>query len=470
MTVHTLKFTQGGGTLFDLTDLTKSGLLSWSIDAYPDGAFAKDTLTFHLRGTSIDNLFENLITLNRILLNAEDNENRGKRGQAYTPIFLQFQEATATYLVQSEVFGDKLEKLSNLLDRDAIHANRIQNISFTVRRRGYFEETAAVPLAGSPFTVSNNGALCNIASTDIRGDLPAPLKIVCRTAAANYTQVMAALKADNTVANFVCKYEAEAYSARGAGVADLSDSNLSPGGAGVTGQRWTPANTNELSLVKFGFTNAVDQYGQFRLLVRCRDNAASTPNIKIRARVWRWDSASGLFLYGEWGDGQKFLPVVGGTTILPIVDCGLLTAPISEIGSLGLSGSSSMGFEVSGQAVSTATTFDLDCCYTLTGYEGGDESGFFSAAFPFALGTNAVPDAVLDSNDRMPDASLIDGSGNAYTTRHDPSGKPIFVWPGRAQKLVVMADIAANGTHQWNHNNTVTVTYTPRYRVARGST
>ncbi len=464
---HVLKLVQGGGTLVDFVDFVNYAPNSFSPDLFPTTTRAQSVLNFDVLGSSNDNLIDNFIALQRAILAAQDNAARFQRGQPFTPIFLQLKLAGSTTALQTEVLDAKMDKPTNFLDKPIV-ASRFKNLNLTLTHRPYFEETAPVALAGSPFTVSNNGGLCNIASTDIRGDLPAPLKITFTPGGGGADRLTAALKAVGTVANFVAKYEAESYAGRGAGVADLSDANLSPGGVGVTGQRWTPPNTNEQVLIRISPPAPItDHYGRFRVLVRCRDNAPSTPNVKIRARGWRWDSVSGLFLTGDWGDVQKFATVVGGTTVLPLIDCGLVAIPPFDYGTLSPSGSSSMGVEIDGQAVSTSYTFDLDCLYLLPGYEGGGETGLFSASFPYAMAS--PPYGVLDANDRVPDAYYVDGSGNANVSATDLRGDPILAWPNRAQKLLVMASVAANGNHYWNANNVVAVTCTPRYRLARGA-
>ncbi|MGB8644051.1 MAG: hypothetical protein WCF84_02350 [Anaerolineae bacterium] len=124
----------------------------------------------------------------------------------------------------------------------------------------------------------------------------------------------------------------------------------------------------------------------------------------------------------------------------------------------------------SAAATAALATYTLDNVYLLPCYEGGRESGYFTATLPLALGSGAAPDGVLDANDRVARAYELDNSGNLLFAAQDLRGDgALLAWPGRAQKLVVLASIAASSAQAWNNNNTVTVSYTPRYRIARGT-
>lgn len=462
---------QGVATLFDFAAIGDSGLLSWTVDAYGDlaGQYAKDSITFHFRGTSNDDLLDNAITLNRVLALAAENERIKRDGGQYTPIYLVARIGSATNTVQSEIFGESLSGFDNLV-ANAVYASRLENITFTVKRQPYFEESALVSITGSPFTVSNSGGLISIPA-EVRGDLPAPLYIKTRAGAASATRLAAGLRARGTVANWIAKYEAESATL-GSGVALLADANLSPG-SGNTAAQWTPAVTTEQALCGWTISaNVADQFGKFRVLVRARDNAAAV-NTKIRVKAGIYNGAYSLGaagLYGEWGYAAQYVSAVAGTTVLPLVDCGVITLPPADTAGVAVAG---LCLEIWGKATATGVSykFDVDCIYLIPCSEGAGGSGFYSAQFPIVMGTGVQPDGVLDANDNQPAASIVDGSdvlqfpAQADGTR----GRPLFAWPNLAQKLIVLAFIASNGNHNWNVNNTITVKYRPRYRIGRGS-
>ena len=85
------------------------------------------------------------------------------------------------------------------------------------------------------------------------------------------------------------------------------------------------------------------------------------------------------------------------------------------------------------------------------------------------MGNADQPDGVLDANDRVSRAYVVDGSGNLIFPSGDFRGDPLLVWPNRLQKLIVHVLTNSTKVHAWNVNNTVTATYMPRYRLGRGS-
>lgn len=467
MTAHTFQLKQDSTVLVNFTDTTNYyySLQRYSINARGK-PFVTSPIRFTIRGTSKDVLFDKVIALQRALSDARDNYYRMQQGQAYTPIWLQFQDAAATNLVQSEFFGIPPEedwRIDDLLTK-AMLSNRIPDIELPLYHRGYFEETAAVAVSGSPFTANNNGALMAITNTDVRGDLPAPLKVQVRTGAAGVTRLLAALKTQGTVANFVSKYEAEGYAARGSGVADLTDATFSGTGA-PQGQRWTPGATSEQLLLRFTITsNVLDQYGFFRVLVACKDNSASTVNVKLRVKPFVYSGST--YQYGAWGgNGQQVQPALVGARTL--VDCDVIKLPAVDAANVAVSG---MGFEIWGQAAATGTShyFDLDNVYLVPAYEGAGHSGQIIAVLPLALGTAGQPDGVIDALDRVAPAYEVDGSAVLLFPSNDVRGESLLAFPARASKLLVIADVN-NGAHDQTVNNTVTVTYMPRYTLARGS-
>jgi hypothetical protein len=86
------------------------------------------------------------------------------------------------------------------------------------------------------------------------------------------------------------------------------------------------------------------------------------------------------------------------------------------------------------------------------------------------MGAGTVPTGVIDSNDRVPygyTGADITGTFGLPATAY--GGQPPMVEPNRATQLFVITSIGSNGKHDWNKNNVVTVSYTPRYRIMRGT-
>ena len=127
-----------------------------------------------------------------------------------------------------------------------------------------------------------------------------------------------------------------------------------------------------------------------------------------------------------------------------------------------------IGFELWGQAKQTGVgTFDVDCFYLLPEYDGGNEGGFFACDVPLGLSTTRY--IAADSNDRVPMSYVLESDGSFIAPGSNLRGRQVFVWPNRAQKLIALIWTSATGSHNWNASNTVTITVTPRYRLARGT-
>lgn len=458
---HTLKLVQGGSTLVDFTDTTKYRLANWSRAGYKPARTVQDQMTLHILGATDDALFDNVIALQRALLAAGENDAIARRGGAYTPIYLQFQLQGASNLVQAELRGGAMDTLNDAL-RVTTFQHYLMNVALTLERRPYAEETALVNLVNAG-TYNNFGAA--IALSAMRGDLPAPLYVKVRAGAANQDRVIVALKSIGTVANFLCVYDvngAGTYASRGANVADLSDANLSPG-SGVTAQRWTPGGTSEQELVTVQLaSNLVDKLGTYRCIARVRENGTAG-NTRLRARMGVYVGST--YQWGNYGDAKKGALTNNGTTAIALIDCGIL-APPQTFGNApaGLA----VQFRVAATTTGAGNEFDIDAFFLMPVFEGGQESGYNAAIFPTVLGTGATPDAVLDARDNLPDAYL-DASGTLQYVASDVRGAPLFGFPNRAQRLFVLTQQTSNEFHTYNVNNTVTVSYLPRYAIARGT-
>ena len=442
-TYNVNKLIQGGATLIDFMDLTNYAIFSLSPDLSPKERLANSKIVFDVRGASNDAMIDNFIALNRVLLNAFDNEKRLRRNSPYTPIFLQAALSGQTNTLQSEVFEAVYTPPANWFAK-AMVASRLEKAEIALSHRPYFEEASAVALQGSPFTANNNGALirvsaagsgsvtgvvsyggiCQITTSSahglivgdwvtisgvggtteangtfqvyaihggfptifdinvafvhtftsagtwqagLRGDLPSPVKLTVRAGNAARDRIVAAVRGTpvGTPANFLSLIEAESYSDKGTGVADLTDAGFSPG-SGVSGIKWTPTVTTEQLLARYKISsNVIDQLGAQRIFAAVRDNFA-TPNIAIHIKPFTYSGST--YQYGDFGDVLKYAASVGARVL---IDCGVIipggvdTYGVAPLG---------IGFEVWGIALSktgTTPTMDIDWLLSTTSLRCG---------------------------------------------------------------------------------------------------
>lgn len=464
---------RSGATLIDLQNVANNILSAWEMSPYDEKKVCvEDNLTLNITGSSITNFYDNLVTFGRALIDGRDNYYQFQHGLPYTPIFLQFKQDGSSTILQSEWFGGDPSPIDNWVSA-ARRAKILDNFKVKFKRRPYWEETSSQALATSE-NVSNNGGYYDI--TGVRGDVPTPLTVTVRAGVASQDRVILAAKASGhgqTVGNFVNKYEAEGYTARGTGVADLAyhatNADFSPG-SGTAGQRWTVAGTSELTLLSWDITtNASDQLGQYRVFVRCRDNKA-TFNVKIRVRAGIYTTGNSK-QYGDYGAIAKYGDGTGvsgadnssaGTTAIPIIDCGVITLP--PVDTQGVA-PSKMILELRGTAVSASgsPTFDIDCVYLMPLYETPMQTGYVMAKYPIDLGTGADPNAVITGADRVSRAYL-DAAGVLQYAASEIRGAPIYAWNNKTVRLYVMTQRDSNLRHTQNNTNILTVTAIPRYQ------
>lgn len=470
---HTVKIVRSGSDLIDFQNPANNVLTEWEMSPYDENATCvEDTFNLSTLGTTLTNFGNNMVALGRAIQDGNDNYAQWQHGLAYTPIFLQTKLDNSPYALQSEWFGGNPDKVGNWVS--AARRNKIlDNIRTQFKRRPYWEETAAQSLATNQ-SVSNNGGYYDI--TGIRGDLPSPIAVSVRTATTGQDRVILAAKSEahgQTVANFVNKYEAEGYTARGANVADRTDANFSGSGA-PQGQRWSPAATTEQLLLSWDITsNVYDQLGQYRVFVRCRDNAA-TFNVKIRVRAGIYTTGNSK-QYGDYGALAKYGDGTGvaggsnaspGTTGIPLIDCGIITLPPVDTGGVA---PSKMIIELRGTAVAASGTFDIDCLYLMPLYELPLRCGYVMARYPIELGNGAAPDGIITAADRTARAYL-DSSGTLQYRASEIRGSPLYGWNNRTIRLFVLTQADSNLWHTQNLTNTVTISAIPRYRYPlRGS-
>lgn len=465
---HTVKLTQSGSTLYDFQSSTVNVLSRYSPAAYdPKVKMVSDEMVLNPRGTTIAAFLDNLNTLNRTLEDAQDNFNQSQLGYPYTPIYLNFQQENSSYAVQAEVFGGETGQIENYIS-GALRGRLIHNLPFQLKRRPYFEETSAQSLYSN--TVNNNNN--PIAVSGVRGDVPAPLKITVQTDVASQNRIIIGCRTRGTISNFTSRYQAEAYTSRGSGVADRTDADLS--GSAPQGQRWTPPATTEQELITWTITDPTDQLGVFRVYVRCRDNA-STFNTKIRVRAGI--TTSGETNWGDYGDSAKYTDgtyaagasnASPGTTSIPLIDCGIIQLPpLDTNGAI----PDNVSIQLLGQATASGAsyTFDIDEIFLMPTMELPYGGGFQVITLPENLGTGANPIAIIDANERTP-SGYLDTSGVLQQVAADIRGKPLYAWTNKSMRLFILTQASSTLRHTHSANSTVVVTATPRYRFpGRGS-
>lgn len=444
---HLFRLQQGSSTLVDLTDSTKWKLVAWN----------DTTLTVHVVGSSADTLLDNYTTLRRALEIANENGRARRKGMSYTPVYLQHQFNGATNLTQSELLGGRDKPPRNFLKLVFKHA--VMDVGIELARRPYFEETSAQSLASG--AAANDGT--GISLSAARGDVGAiPLYVKCRTSLASQDRLIAGVKWQGTVANFTSRYEAEDYAAHGPNVADLTVGALFSGG-GVDGQRWTPSGaTSEQRLLLWRkTTNVADQAGTYAVWVRCRDNKA-TPGVRLRVRAGIYDGTSET--WGDYADNPKYCKT--GNATIELVYCGTIQFPPLEVGNSTPNGFS---IELRGACDASPSTFDIDCVYLIPCDGAGGRPGAGVATMTKTAGTGALPDMVLDANDRMPAGYLETTAGAVLSGAADIAGAPLFVPPNTTAKLFALTQISSTGAHDFAGSNTLTINCTPRTRWGRGS-
>lgn len=472
----TLKLVQGGSTLVNLIDGTNFISSHWQpgLEAI-DGPLVQDKWEGDVLGSSNDTVAQNFQLLNRTLLEAEKNYKRMKRGLPYTPIFLQLQLPTGSYLVQSEVFGSSIKNADDFLETPIL-GHVIENLRVEFKRRAYFEETGLTQVLTAQ-NASNNLAQLSISAQ--RGDLPSPLVVQVTPGTDNIeNQVIAALLSEGTLANHLFRLEAEAgtftgyNTAHGSGVASVADAQMSNG----NGAEVTPSSTTENYRIRWTLDGSngklvTDQIHRYRVFVRCEEDTGAGSGYKFRVRMGI--EAGGERRFGPWGHGEIQLVTVAGTygVSLPLIDAGILALPA-------LGGMSSVNFnvciELHGQAASASgPKFRVDCIYLLPLFEGGEvgplQTGFCVATMPFNL-TSTLKLGVISGDDRVPNAYLASPTDGSLTfQRASIQGSPLFLNPNKAHKLYVMTRLADGAqTHKQNQTHTIDAWVRPRYRIVRG--
>ena len=305
----------------------------------------------------------------------------------------------------------------------------------------------------------------DLAISGARGSALSPMYIKCRSSLASQSRLIVGMKTvGSTLSNFVSTYQAESYSARGSNVADLT-AGATFSGAGMNAQRWTPgaATSDQRLLLWYITSNVVDQQGMYRVMARVRDNKA-TPKVRIRARSGNWDGTN--VAWGQYPNQGAAKYCLTANATIELVDCGVVQFPAVDT-----QGVTPYGFalELRGACDSSPSTFDIDCVYLVPCEGFGNMAGMGIVTTTTAMGTGALPDMVLNANDRMPRGYLETTSSAVLTTASDLRGGGLFIKPATSARLYVLTQNASTGAHDIAGSNTLTVTCTPRYHLLGSS-
>lgn len=466
MAWHIFRLVQNGALLLDLTNCA---VQEWESDPSPDDSLCNDAVRLGVAGATFDAMAQLVTALNNVLRVAELNNEKRKGARPYVPIFLEVQPLGATYALQTEVLGGKVSKEGNWLSR-GLRGNFWDGLTVELVRRAHFEETSETTLINAQSYSNNFGAIA-LAAANLRGDLPFPFYVEVNPGATGDDRLAAFVKADDTPANFVAVAQTDTGSftgytiALGAETANLPDGNLANG----NGARITPTGTSEAMRVRVTLDANLAANMEFaRVWVRCRDNDGSTPLYQLRARFFAVNG--GVYQYGDWLESKKKVTVVGGTTALPVLDLGW--GKVCPPDTAGLA-PPACGVEIYGMTTDTSpySTFDIDEVIFAACDEGGKNAaggtGLMIATMPTAM-TGSLR-GVVNAQDRVPPAYMVDGSGNFKMTASVRAGNALFGHPGQDQRLYVATLNSAGNLHQQNVNNSVTVKTRFRYKFWRGA-
>ena len=381
-----------------------------------------DTMVISVSGTSPDNLVNNLNALEQLLQEAQYYKEDENYPKGIVELVFALQGGTNTVRVQ--VCGGKVESSKKFLGASTL-SNYIDEIPIRVLRRPAWRGTKeTLALTTSP---SDNDANNFAALPSVKGSLPA-LAIVRVTASggnsANANRVLLALRANRTPANFTHTLQAENYTARDTAVANLSDTNLSPGGAGVTGQRYTPTDTTFKMILRWEVTaNVDDQKGKFIPVAFVRDNS-SVPNYLLQFRAGI-KLSSGVFQFPpQYATFDKVkTKFVNGTTEIGALELGQFTNP--AYGGTKIT-PTAIVYELWAKALSTSSTsLDVDMVKFFPIGEARKGRGMIAAEFPQGIGANRV---YFDAQEEYDIAYMTNGSDALLCGANNvPDGAPMWI-------------------------------------------
>ncbi len=356
-----------------------------------------------------------------------------RMSRAGNKVHLYYQVDGDSTLYRSEILGGRLEIAPGGM---ATWGNKMLPVRIHITRRYYWEAVTATELqlsskaSSSPATGgktihnqndSSEGNYVQIASSQVLGTLPAPIKISLLNnsgSAKGYRNIYMAVNAFNDPTNFAHFQEGESSIFSGWGTAVTGQSTCSNSGhvtktfaAGGTDYfKWTLSSTQLQAAAG----------KRFRLLARFNGYTTGTTAIKVKPVIM---DDSGLITLDA--DEEVTLP----STQTDLIDLGVLPLPPGGYDPLGAAHVLALAM----RSTLASATVNLDYIQ-LTPTD--------SYRHLVMLGNQiANNDAVVDDGLEGQVYSL---EGGAHHNILSPRGAPLMVWPGLTQRIYILHDTGAS--------------------------
>lgn len=453
------KFLESGATLADFNDGTSADLLEYNprspvlLDSgrYDLVTPIQDAMTVAVRGTTRDAVANAASLLEEKCFNL--NQNRSKYYE------IAWRANNLTTQGNANLHAANLERLTPIYP-DITNVYR-QNVKVNLTRSPVWLGTfQSITLdAGTP--VMDNDDTGYIILPVLLGDLPAFTKLTLSSTGGNTAsvkRVLAGLKTFNA-ANFVHILQAESATTLDGALTNLSSTNYSPGGAGVTAKSWNPTsgNTSFRSLMRWDITTNLESYRDtFLLLLRVAD-LSPLQNYRFRGRGG--DIVSGNYIAGAWGTAERIrtqVQIAAPTTEFTLLSLGLITLPRYSGRNMPRDG---VFVEIYGEGLAaSAGAVYLDNVFLIP-----VSMGTLAAEFDLSLSSR---NAVLDSREGFNPAYLEAAGAFLAASASVPQGSGIFLYPrldGQRVFFIVTRNEAEFFKHDRSNSLTLTASYQPRF-------
>lgn len=463
-TVSRIEVSDYAGTLTTALDLN-SGALALElfvpiVPALVGGGYdletdLQHTLTLYAKAATADALANALNELDRILLNAAQNN-------LYDFVW---QLNGGTTQVRAGLRGGRAERNGDVVR--ATDTQYVQRVTVTLLCEPVWRGAwvALVPNGATP--AMTNDLTPYVILDALLGELPAPCELSVAVAGGNAgtaTRIMAALKVVGANFNHLLQVETATY--LDASLTTRTDAGFSPG-TGNTAKRWVAPDTNELLLARWELTTNLDAYrGMYLAFVRARENTAPKNYLlRLRAGV----KAGGQYIPGAWGAdyARTTKSNAAATTEELLIPVGIVAVLKNDERNTPAGG---IYFELWGEADAALGSIDLDALLLFPLGESGGGLGCVSADFVGAFSTGRP---VLSSRPGAPRAFARDtATGNYLTAAKRVEGGNLFLQPRIAgQRIYFLITLDEPGFFM--HDRTVTLTfsgsYSPRFIHAPGT-
>lgn len=388
-----------------------------------------ETIEVSVLGASTTAVQSNLGAIEKALYSAKLRQML----RAGNKVYLYYQVDGDSTLYRSEILDGRLEIITGGM---AIWGNKHLPVRIHITRRYYWEAVTATELqlsskaSGTPATGgktihnqndASEGNYVQIASSQVTGTLPAPIKISLINnsgSAKGYNNIYMAVNAFNDPTNFAHFQEGETSIYSGWGTAVTGQTSCSNNGY-VT-RTFAAGGTDYF---KWTLSSALlqDTMGRrFRLLARFNGYTTGTTAIKVKPVIM---DDSGLITLDA--DAEMTLPA----TQTDLVDLGVLPLPPGGYDPLGAAHVLALAM----RSTLASATVNLDYIQ-LTPTD--------SYRHIVMLGNQiANGDAVVDDGLENQVYSL---EGGVHHYILSPRGAPLMVWPGLTQRIYILHDTGAS--------------------------